>query len=159
MRSILIALLCGAWLGALALPAEAAHRAASHHKTARAAPALSPQAIEDAAPSAKAARGIDPAIVKSEILLDRAGFSPGVIDGRGGENFKKALVAYQAANGLDPSGRLDQATWSRLTESADQPVLTDYAITADDLKGPFFPNPPRRLEDKAKLPQIGRAHV
>jgi lipoprotein-anchoring transpeptidase ErfK/SrfK len=154
MRSILIALLCGAWLGCSALPVEAAHRTAAH-RAAAPAPTLSPQAIETAAPDAKAVRGIDPATVKAEILLDRAGFSPGVIDGRGGENFKKALAAFQRANGLDPAGRLDPATWDKLASSADQPVLTDYAITADDLKGPFIPNQPRRLEDMAGLPHLG----
>jgi len=158
MRSILVALVCGLSLGWLAPPAEAArHRAAAHRAAAPSAPSLSPQAIENAVPSAKRGRGIDPAIVKAEILLDRAGFSPGVIDGRDGENFKKALAAYQAANGLERTGRLDQATWSKLTDGVDRPVLTDYAITADDLKGPFTPNPPRRLEDMATLPNLGYA--
>src|SRR5215831_13127696 len=101
MRPIPTALVCAAVLVCLAPPAGAAH----HHRTARhaAVPAasLTPQAIEDAAPSRKAGRGTDPATVKAEVLLDRAGFSPGVIDGRGGDNFKKALTAFQAANGLD----------------------------------------------------------
>jgi lipoprotein-anchoring transpeptidase ErfK/SrfK len=156
MRSILFMLLCG--LGWLAAPVEAAHRT-SHRATAHPAPALSPRAIEGAAPSAKAGHGIDPATVKAEILLDRAGFSPGVIDGRGGESFTKALAAFQAANGLDRSGRIDDATWTRLTQGADQPVLTDYAITADDLKGPFIAHQPRRLEDMARLPHLGYASV
>jgi lipoprotein-anchoring transpeptidase ErfK/SrfK len=159
MRSILIALLCGASLGWLALPVEAAHRHSTAHRggAGHSAPILSPQAIENAAPGAKPGRGVDPAIVKAEILLDRAGFSPGVIDGRGGENFKKALTAFQAANGLDRSGRLDDATWAKLTQGADQPVLADYEITAADLEGPFVRQLPRRLEDMAGLPRLGYA--
>jgi lipoprotein-anchoring transpeptidase ErfK/SrfK len=158
MRSIFIALICGASFVALAMPVEAAHhRAASHRGAAHSAPALSPQAIENAAPNAKAGRGIDPATVKAEILLDRAGFSPGEIDGRGGENFKKALAAFQAANGLAASGRLDDATWDKLTQGADQPVLADYEVTAEDVKGPFIPNQPRRLEEMANLPQLAYA--
>src|SRR5215470_10937556 len=156
MRLILVALVCGLSLGWLAPPAEAArhHRTSTHRAAEHSAPKLSPEAIENAVPSAKSGRGIDPAIVKAEILLDRAGFSPGVIDGRDGENFKKALSAYQAANGLERTGRLDQATWSKLTDGVDRPVLTDYAITADDLKGPFTPNLPKRLEDMATLPNL-----
>ena len=158
MRSIFIALICGASCCCLAMPVEAAHhRAASHRAAAHPAPTLSPQAIENAAPNAQAGRGIDPATVKAEILLDRAGFSPGEIDGRGGENFTKALAAFQAANGLAASGRLDDATWDKLTQGADQPVLADYEVTAEDLKGPFIPNQPRRLEDMARLPHLGYA--
>jgi lipoprotein-anchoring transpeptidase ErfK/SrfK len=146
MRSIFMAVVCGAAVG-LSGSADAARRDA----------ALSPQAIEAAAPSAKAPRGIDPAVVKAEILLDRAGFSPGAIDGRGGENFKKALVAFQAVSGLDRTGALDRAAWARLTDGVDQPVLTDYEITAADLKGPFVPKLPRRMEDMARRPHLGYA--
>jgi lipoprotein-anchoring transpeptidase ErfK/SrfK len=157
MRATVLAIVCGTCFGWLALPVEAAHHRASQHRAAPTAPALSPQAIEQAVPDAKPGRGVDPATVRAEILLDRAGFSPGVIDGRGGENFRKALSAYQAANGLEQSGKLDQATWERLTQGVDQPVLTEYEITADDLKGPFVPHQPRRLEDMAALPHLGYA--
>jgi lipoprotein-anchoring transpeptidase ErfK/SrfK len=158
MRSIIIALICGASFGCLAVPVEAAHhRAASHRGAAQSAPTLSPQAVENAALNAGAGRGIDPATVKAEILLDRAGFSPGEIDGRGGENFKKALAAFQAANGLTASGRLDDATWGKLTQGADQPVLADYVVTAEDLKGPFIPKQPRRLEEMATLSHLAYA--
>jgi lipoprotein-anchoring transpeptidase ErfK/SrfK len=155
MRSISIVLLCVASLGCPALPAAAAHRAAHHAD--RPAAALSPQAIEQAAPNEKSGRGTDPATIKAEILLDRAGFSPGVIDGRGGENFKKALAAFQGANGLDRTGRLDAASWDKLVVGADQPVLTEYVITANDLAGPFVRRQPHRMEEMAKLPHLGYA--
>ncbi len=158
MRTILlVALICTGSLTGLPGPAQAAHRTAAHRIAPHPAATLSPQAVEDAAPGNQPTRGIDPAIIKAEILLDRAGFSPGVIDGRGGENFNKALAAFQGANGLDRSGRLDAATWGRLTEGADQPVLTAYEITADDLKGPFVPKLPRRLDDMARLPRLAYA--
>ena len=34
-------------------------------------------------------------IIKTEVLLARVGFSPGAIDGRDGENFRKALAAFE----------------------------------------------------------------
>src|SRR6266403_5173688 len=70
---------------------HAARRAASHAAT----PALDAQAIDNAQFSAPAGKGRARApsaatIIKEEILLDRAGFPPGEIDGRAGSNDQKA---------------------------------------------------------------------
>ena len=48
-------------------------------------------------PKAKASKGLSPVVLKAQVLLDRARFSPGVIDARGGENTKKALMAFAQA--------------------------------------------------------------
>jgi lipoprotein-anchoring transpeptidase ErfK/SrfK len=93
----------------------------------------------------------EPAVVKGQILLDRAGFSPGAIDGRGGENFTKALTSYQRANGLTDSGKLDQATWSQLVKNDHAPVLVPYSIADTDVKGPFTRKIPHKLEQMADL--------
>src|SRR5262249_28580748 len=117
---------------------HAAKRAASHAAT----PALDAQAIDNAQFSAPSGKGRARApssatIVKEEILLDRAGFSPGEIDGQTGSNDQKALAAFQEANGLKPTGRLDAETWSRLTATSNDPVLVEYEIEPGDVKGPF----------------------
>jgi lipoprotein-anchoring transpeptidase ErfK/SrfK len=103
----------------------------------------------------KAAKGIQPGIIKAEILLDRLHFSPGVIDGTGGDNFRKALAAFQTSQQLQGSGRLDQATWAKLTGHAEAPAVVDYAITDADTKGPFTPKMPSKMEDMAKLEKLG----
>ena len=136
--------------------AHAAKRRGSHHAATPATPALDAQAVNDAqfsAPSGKdRARGPSPAtVIKEEILLDRAGFSPGEIDGQAGSNDQKALAAFQEANGLKPTGRLDADTWSRLTATSNDSVIREYEIEPGDVKGPFNKSIPASLEKKAEL--------
>ena len=141
------------------LVADAAHaarhgakRAASHAAT----PALDAQAIDNAQFSAPSGKGRARApsaatIIKEEILLDRADFSPGEIDGVAGSNDKKAVAAFQQANGLKPTGRLDADTWARLTAKSDDPVMVEYEVQEADVKGPFNKTIPPSLEKKAEL--------
>jgi len=93
-------------------------------------------------------------VLKAQILLDRAGFSSGVIDAASGRNFAKALTAFQRENGLTVSGKLDAATWSKLTATSSAPALIEYEITREDVRGPFAEAIPEDWQKKAELKQL-----
>src|SRR5262245_13075053 len=61
---------------------------------------------------------IDPAIVKIQVLLDRALFSPGEIDAKFAENTQKALRTFAATNGLSFDNKLTQDLWRKLTDTS-----------------------------------------
>jgi lipoprotein-anchoring transpeptidase ErfK/SrfK len=115
---------------------------------------LDPDEVNRASLSEKAAKSV-PLMVKLQLLLDRAGFSPGLIDGRPGSSLKQAIAAYGAEHGLKADGELDEELWRMLVEADPDPVLEDYSITGDDVEGPFVKHIPDKLEDMAKLDKLG----
>lgn len=94
------------------------------------------------------------AVLRAQILLDRAYFSPGEIDGQAGSNLARAIRGYQAAHGLAVDGKIGAKTWASLNESDTTPVLVDYTLTAEDLAGPYS-KLPDDIEAKAALKSIG----
>ena len=93
-------------------------------------------------------------MLQTQVVLDRAGFSPGVIDGKRGQSLVLALKAFQQANEINESGELDTATTEALRKFA-VPATRMVRIPAGFTNGPFVPNFPDKAEDQAKLPALG----
>lgn len=93
-----------------------------------------------------------PSVLRLQVLLDRALFSPGVIDGRWGKNTEKALYWFQKREGLRATGRLDEATFERLKTAGGSPaeLARAHTLTAEDVEGPFV-TLPEDIYEKAKL--------
>ena len=91
-------------------------------------------AINSAEPSKKTLSDSKPtpAGIRLQVLLDRAHFSPGEIDGKFGENAKKALRAYEKAQQLASSDEVGTDVWGKLA-SDDRPVIMSYAISDKDV--------------------------
>lgn len=95
-----------------------------------------------------------PAVIRIQVILDRAHFSPGVIDGFTGGNTDKALAAYAGENALDGGGELDEVLWRHLTEADPDPVFTTYEITQDDLDEPLVDSIPESYAEQSRMERL-----
>ena len=92
-------------------------------------------------------------VLRAQILLDRARFSPGEIDGRQGDDLGVALRSYQEVHHLKETGIADAETL-RLLNRDTRPLTRRYVITEQDVKGPFTPIP-ADVQEQARMKYLG----
>jgi peptidoglycan hydrolase-like protein with peptidoglycan-binding domain len=97
---------------------------------------------------------IEGELFHAQVLLDLAGFSPGVIDGRAGSSQTEAIRGFQEAYGLEVTGKLDSATKQALLR-LNRPSTIMVKLTQDDVGGPFTYPLPKKPEEQAKLDFLG----
>ena len=92
----------------------------------------------------------DDATLSLQVTLDRFGFSPGTIDGRGGPQTRAAVMAWQLANDMPATGELTGACAP--AELPAEMLYTNCIVTADDFAqlGPF----PKDWLERSKLPRM-----
>ena len=144
---------------ALLMLAVASAAEARVHTRKVTAPAFTTAATNDATkrPALTSASKSGSAILRAQILLDRAHCSPGEIDGRYGSNTRLAVTEFNLAHGIAAGANVTAATWDALNKDA-APVMVPYTLTAADVAGPFVVNPPEMI-DKTKLPALGYGSI
>lgn len=128
---------------------------AKRHAAKRKKPVpLDPAKVNDANNTPDSGQGSEgEAVLRAQILLDRAHFSPGEINGKFGQITAEAVKAFQANHGLPQTGTIDANSWKAL--NADKaPALIPYTVTQQDEAGPFV-RVPRNMMAKARLKALG----
>lgn len=97
---------------------------------------------------------IDRTILHVQVILDRLGFAPGVIDGKEGQSLTVALTGFQQSRGLPTTGKIDQATLRALYPYRAIRPTSIAVIAESDVAGPFIYPTPDEPEDQAKLPGL-----
>ncbi len=121
--------------------------------------------VEPAQPDVPAAR-VDPSlslgaredIAELQVLLDRVGASPGVIDGRFGSNVDKALAAYKEITGTQLR-TTDAVGIKEALARTGGDAFANYTITPEDAAGPYVAAIPEDYGQKAQLERMSYTSV
>ena len=93
-----------------------------------------------------------------QVLLDRGGASPGVIDGRFGSNVDKALAAYNQITGSNLRSTDAVGIQAALAQTGGD-AFANYTITPEDAAGPYVASIPEDYSQKAQLDRMAYTSV
>lgn len=93
-------------------------------------------------------------IMQAQVVLDRQGFGPGVIDGKMGLSTENALRGFQEARGLQVTGKLDAPTKQALDQWSNI-AATRVVRIPQDWENRQYQTLPEKPEDQAKLQELG----
>lgn len=98
--------------------------------------------------------GLNPFIVKAQILLGRRSISPGLVDGLDGENFHKGVAQFRRQENLGEGDTIDEATWAKLDGDAVKDVVVPYEVTKADARYRFAKRIPHDYARQAKMKRL-----
>jgi lipoprotein-anchoring transpeptidase ErfK/SrfK len=107
-------------------------------------------------PAARRAALPNPAMIRLQVLLDRAGASPGVIDGFDGDNVRKAVFAFETMRGLPADGKLDPDMLNAVETGG--AVVGTYVVSDEDVAA-IVPPIPTDYAEMAKRDFLGYTRV
>jgi lipoprotein-anchoring transpeptidase ErfK/SrfK len=114
--------------------------------------------VVSAQPISAARPNIDYPTLALQVALDRAGISPGLVDGRPGARTNEALAVFQRARGLPETNTLDPASRDALGPDTDK-ATRPYTITAEDVAGPFQKKIPDDLMSQGELETLAYTSI
>ena len=94
---------------------------------------------------------------KLQVLLDRSGISPGVVDGYNGGMSESAIRAFEAREGFEVDGVVDQEVWAALGGPEASSVTMTYTITEEDAQ--TVPGIPTDYAERAEMERLGYVRV
>ena len=97
-------------------------------------------------------------IAAIQIVLDRVGASPGVIDGRMGDNVNKAISAYRDLRGRALRTYDKESIEAVLAETGGD-AFTTYEIQPVDVAGPYVASIPEDYGAKSRMERMGYTSV
>lgn len=98
--------------------------------------------------------GLNPFIVKAQILLGRRSISPGVIDGLDGENFRKAVAQFRRQENLGEGDAIDDVTWAKLGGDTINDLIVSYEIKKADARYRFARRIPHDYARQARMKRL-----
>ena len=105
-----------------------------------------------------AVAGASEDVAKIQILLDRYGMSPGVIDGRMGDNVNKAISAFREMSGEALRTYDKVMIEERLADTGGDAFII-YEITPTDVAGPYVASVPADYSQKALMERLSYTSV
>ncbi|WP_245646556.1 L,D-transpeptidase family protein [Sphingomonas soli] len=106
------------------------------------------------AEEAKPRPPIDYTVLHAQVILDHLGFSPGVLDGREGQSLTAAIKGFQAAHGMEVTGKLDRTMLEALYPYRARRPVTRVTLDAAALRGPYVNPLPKDPAEQAKLESL-----
>lgn len=93
-------------------------------------------------------------VMQAQVVLDRVGFGPGVIDGKMGISTVNAIEGFQEANDLEVTGKMDEATTQAMAQWKSIPATRVVTVPAEWGQERYFATP-EKPEDQARMERLG----